>query len=820
MDKCDHCLLEFPESRAVIDKIRGERKVFCCHGCRGIYRFINKEGLTDFYSKRTRSWAPGPPEAVDIDSGAFSSALRKVGDLLEVDIILEGIRCASCVWLVEKVLLRTEGITYARVNYATHKARIRWNPEQTDLQDIINRIRATGYTPKPFEAESHEEHFRAVKKDLLIRFGTAAFFTMQLMLFSIALYAGYFQGIGDRTRGAFQILSLVLATPVVFYAGWPFFKGASRGIRAGSLNMDVLIATGASAAYCYSIYQITAGGEVYFDTAAMIITFILLGRLIETGAKGRASEVISRLLSLSPKEANKVIQSKEQRAKNTDRIPLAPPLEKGGEQIERVPVSSIKTGDLLQIVPRENIPFDGIVSEGASEIDESMLTGEAKPVSKTAGSEVFSGTRNLYGSFVFQVTRTGRDTVLAHIIKTVEDAQTRQAPVQKIADRLAGVFVPLVLSLSILTAAGWLLSGSPLTVSVMNAVAVLVIACPCALGLATPLAILTGTTRAASKGILVKGGDIIERSRAIEVVILDKTGTITEGKPRLASYRGIGMDDYEALHIATSLERLSEHSIAKAITEKDNREAISVSGFAAVPGKGIRGTINGKPVKIGNADFAGAKGQAASMQTGLRSPGNRGSTVVYLSYDDKPAGVFMISDSIRKETAEAVKILQKADIQVLMITGDHRDAALHTAAEAGLKGEAVMAGMSPVDKAETIKNLQKEGKGVMMVGDGINDAPALVQADVGVAMGRATDIALESADMVLMQSNLLLLPEALEISKKIYAVIRQNLFLAFIYNMIALPLAVGGVLQPIFAALAMTLSSLSVVGNSMKLKKA
>ena len=315
MHKCDHCLLEFSEKMAVIDEIRGERKIFCCHGCRGIYRFINEEGLTDFYSKRTLSWIPGPPETADIDPRAFSDSLRKAGDSLEADMILEGIRCASCVWLVEKVLLRTEGITYARVNYATHRAKIGWNPEKTNLKAIINRIRSTGYTPKPFAAQVHEEHFRAVKKDLLIRFGTAAFFTMQLMLFSIALYAGYFQGIGDRTRGAFQVISLVLATPVVFYAGWPFFQGALRGMKARTLNMDVLITTGASAAYCYSIYQITGGGEVYFDTAAMIITFILLGRLIETGAKGRASEVISRLLSLSPKEAKRLIQSKEHRTK-------------------------------------------------------------------------------------------------------------------------------------------------------------------------------------------------------------------------------------------------------------------------------------------------------------------------------------------------------------------------------------------------------------------------------------------------------------------------------------------------------------------------
>ena len=802
MYTCDHCLLEFPENTAVFDETDGKEKVFCCHGCMGIYRFIHNEGLDDFYKKRDPSWVPGPSDDQSIELAAFAGNIKTSGHHMETDIILDGIRCASCIWLLEKVLLKTDGVTFANVNYATHRAKIKWTASRTNIETILKRIRTIGYRPKPFKAGSFEKHLTSQKQDLLIRFGTAAFFTMQLMLFSVALYAGYFQGIGDETKGAFQVISMFLTVPVVFYSGWPFIKGGLKGFRTGSFNMDVLIATGALSAFFYSIYQITAGGEVYFDTAAMIVTFILLGRYLETGAKGRASQVITSLLSLTPHEAILV---------TTDGA--------GVKSFNKVDITSVKSGDSVQVLPGETVPFDGRVIEGSTEVDESMLTGESIPVSKKMGVEIFCGTRNLYGSIIFRVTKTGQETVLSHIIKTVEDAQARQAPVQKTADRITGIFVPAVLAVSMFTGLGWALYGSSIANAVMHSVAVLVIACPCALGLATPLAILVGTTRAASQGILIKGGDIIERAKKLDTVIFDKTGTITEGKPRLESYKGIGITDDEALKIAASIEQMSEHSLAKAITGGHGRERYEVSGFTAIPGMGVRGMIKGKNTVLGNESFAWTlnNGSTFSVDTGLS--GDKSATVVYLSFDQKPAGIFYISDKIRPEAAEAVSKLKSNGIGTFMISGDHEITAHSVASAIGIGIDKVMSRVSPVEKADIISQLQTEKKHVMMVGDGINDAPALVQADVGVAMGRATDIALESADMVLMRSNLMMVPEAISISRKIYRIIQQNLFWAFSYNIIALPLAIAGVLHPIFAALAMTLSSLSVVGNSMRLRK-
>jgi heavy metal translocating P-type ATPase len=611
----------------------------------------------------------------------------------------------------------------------------------------------------------------------------------------------------------------------------PFIKGSLRGLRNLTFNMDVLIVTGAGSAYLYSLFQIVAGGEVYFDTSAMIITLILLGRYIESGAKGRASTVITRLLALNPKEARILRQNTEHRAKSTGLISHLPSedFDKYSSKVtEMVPLSSVKDEDMIFIKPGERIPFDGIVVQGTSELDESMLTGESKPVSKRPGSELFCGTQNLYGHIVFKVTRTGKDTVLSHIIRTVEDAQARQAPVQTLADRLVGYFVPVVLILSFLTCMAWFLKGTSLAGSVMNAVSVLVIACPCALGLATPLAILIGTTQGALKGILIKGGDIIERAKDINMVVLDKTGTITEGKPVLTSYNGIGISDAEALNLALSLEHLSEHSIAKAVINHSGVEVpFSVTDFAAYPGKGICGDIDGKRVLIGNRRYIETEGIYRSVESAvtpemlqtIQSQESAGTTVVYLSYDKTLAGIFTISDSIRKEAGEAVAMLKKMGHDVCIITGDNRKTASIVAGTIGLDKEMLMAEKSPIEKAEVIRRMQGEEREIIMVGDGINDAPALVQADVGIAMGRATDIALESADMVLMRNDLRLIPDAIALSKKTYGIIRQNLFWAFAYNMLALPLAVAGVLHPIVAAAAMMLSSLSVVGNSMRLKR-
>ncbi|MDO8282106.1 MAG: heavy metal translocating P-type ATPase [Thermodesulfovibrionia bacterium] len=804
---CDHCLLEFQGSKAVFDEVNGRKKAFCCYGCRGVYRLINDEGLDAFYDKRGSSWVPGPAQEVKIEPSAFAGKIRRSGDEDEIDIVIDGIRCASCIWLIERALLKKKGVTYCRANYATHRAKIRWAPEIAGINEILERIISIGYIPKPFDAEAYESELRKERRDLLMRFGTAAFFSMQLMMFSVALYAGYFQGIGDRTRGAFQIISLLLTTPVLFYSGWPILKGSISGLRNLSFNMDVLIATGAGSAYLFSAYQIYAGGEVYFDTAAMIVTLILLGRYIETGAKGRASNVITRLLSLNPKEARRIIKQ-------------------GSELSEMVSISSIKTDDWIQVKPGERIPLDGVILNGRSEIDESMLTGESMPVSKAEGSEVFCGTQNLYGSFIFKVSRTGEDTVFSQIIKTVEDAQARRAPVQALADRAVGVFVPAVLFLGFVTGLGWWVYSGDLTNAVMNAVSVLVIACPCALGLATPLAILIGTTSGASKGILIKGGDIIERSKGIDTVVLDKTGTVTEGRPLLKSYKGIGCSDEDALRLASSLERLSEHSISKAIVDASEVQPLTVSEFKAEPGNGIKGKIDGKDVLVGNRNFIEAEGIFKGVEDELGPElflqadfeEMSGSTVVYLSYDKRLAGIFVIADSIRKEAGEVIRNLIESGYDVMMMTGDNRKTALSVASKIGLKTDMIRAEVSPVEKAEIIKGLQREGRKVLMAGDGINDAPALVQADVGIAVGRATDIALESADMVIMRNDLRLIPEALKLSGRTYSVIKQNLFWAFVYNIAAIPLATAGLLHPIMAAAAMTFSSLSVVGNSMRLK--
>jgi Cu2+-exporting ATPase len=813
MPTCDHCMLEVPERDAVYDEINGQRKVFCCHGCNGIYRLIRSEGLEEFYAKR-REWTPGPAEDKAVDISAFLDGLRPAGSEIETDIILDGIRCASCVWLNEKILFRTKGISYANVNYATHRARIRWDPAKIDIGAIISRIKSIGYTPKPFLPKAWEDEQKRQSRDLLIRFGTASFFSMQLMLFSIALYAGYFQGIDERIKFVFHVISFALTTPVLFYAGWPIIKGSFRGLKNRMFNMDVLIAAGSLSAYFYSVQQMVSGGEVYFDTAAMIITLILLGRYIESGAKRKASETISRLMQLSPREARKLEVSPDQADPN-DRLRLA--------ARKMVPVSSLRPGDLLEVIPGEKIPLDGLVVTGASEADESMLTGESRPSPKAVGAQVFGGTLNLFGSFVFRVTKTGKDTVLAQIIQAVADAQARRAPIQSVADRAIGFFVPAVLLISLLTFLGWLYHGAPSSRALMNAVSVMVIACPCALGLATPLAILIGTSNGASRGILIKGGDVIEKAASVDYVVLDKTGTITEGKPVCSDAFAVGISVSEALRLALSLERHSEHSLGRAIVEAARGlDPYEVVGFSAVPGRGVRGSINGKPALIGSRGFIESEGIKGTVDAALDREHNlelmesekSGSTIIFLCYDGSVRGVFAVSDKVRNEASAAVDKLKTAGLVVAMVTGDNLNTAESVANKTGISS--VKAQASPTEKAGEIRRLEEEGRHVLMAGDGINDSPALVQATVGIAVGRATDIALESADIVVMRSDLRLVADAIALAKKTFRVIRQNIFWAFFYNIVAIPLAILGILHPVMAAGAMAFSSLSVVGNSLR----
>ncbi len=812
---CSHCLIEVNEKEAIFDEIEGQQKVFCCTGCRGIYRLLHDQGLDTFYSKRT-GWQPGPPERITVTTGIFNDSVRSMDGVNEIDISISGIRCASCIWLIEHFLKRSYGIEDIRVNYATHGARIRWKPEMINLDQILNKLISIGYTPHPHLPSIREELIKKEKRDLLIRFGTAAFFSMQLMLYTVALYAGYFQGMEPSYRKVFQFITWGLATPVMFYSGYPFLKNTLTGIRNRTVNMDTLIFIGSFSAYAYSVFVVLTHGDVYFDTSAMIITLVLLGRFIEAGARGRASEAISKLMRLQPNEARLI--------RGTGRNRLAP---RAGDRVsgitELVPVAKLKVGDTIEVIPGDTIPLDAEVVNGSSDVDESMLTGESIPAMKSTGSEVYGGTANLNGRLLLRVLKTEKDTVLASIIKTVEDAQARKAPIQTVADSVVRWFVPAIIFISFLTFAFWFRISDDATLSLMNAISVLVIACPCALGLATPLAILMGSMVSSSKGIMIRGGDILETAGNIGAIFFDKTGTMTEGRPSLEDIVPFDIDKHELHLFAASLEKSSEHIIGSALFEGiDGTELLEVDEFKAFPGLGVSGIIDDKKAFAGNMVFLSEHNVEMNddHQKHFDELSSQGKTVIGLALDKTLKGWFVISDTLRKETGETITTLNKAGYDLSLLTGDHSNVALHVAGESGIGSDKnVHAEISPVDKATIIRTSKNEGKKTMMVGDGINDAPALTEADVGVSFGRATDIAIQSADVVLMKDDLGLVPDLLNISRLTLRTIKQNLFWAFSYNFITIPLAVTGKIHPIVSAALMAISSLIVVGNSLRLKK-
>ncbi len=800
MLRCKHCLLPTYESEAIYDE---QGNVFCCEGCRGVYNLIHQEGLERFYIDR--KWEPqagfkGTELFKGVDAREFE-ALVKADDkgLLGIELYIENIRCAACVWLNEKVLHRTKGIVSARVNYATHKAQIRWRPDEVGLQDILNKIVSIGYRPKPYSESEHLRQQKSETRDLLIRFGTAAFLSSQLMVYTIALYAGYFQDIDRDTKLILEVIALFLTAPVVFYSGAPFIKNTVIGLRHLHFTMDTLIAVGALSAFVFSIYQIIVGGKVYFDTAAMIVTLILLGRYIESSAKGKASEAIGLLGDLMPKEAR---------------------LLQNGQETS-VPVESLKIGQLIRVLPGERIPIDGQVLEGQTETDESLITGESRPVPKQINSPVIGGSINLQGSILIEVTKGPKETVLSGIIEAVREAQMRAPRIQGLSDRVVGVFVPLILLISAGTVVGHLIRGAALHEALMTGISVVVIACPCSLGLATPLAILIATTVTSSRGLLIKGGDVIERVSFIETVVFDKTGTLTRGMPQLKEVLvfASALKPEEALSIAASLERHSEHTIAKALVEAARGlNVYKTTDVEAMPGKGIRGLVEAKEVFLGNRSLMDEQGIMVSVDETVISDFQRaGNTVVFLGFDGAVKACFVVADMLREEARPVVERLKGQGLEVCLLSGDNMRTTEAIALEAGIHD--FTAETTPRSKQEFIRTLQSKGQRVLMVGDGINDAPSLTEATVGVAMTRGTDIAMESADVVLMREDLWLIPLLLRLSKKTYTVIRQNIFMSFLYNISAVPLAMTGLLHPIIAAAAMAISSLCVVGNSLRIRR-
>jgi P-type Cu2+ transporter len=803
--RCDHCLAEFSARDAVRADVAGAARTFCCAGCRGVFQLVHDEGLAAYYA--TRRWdEAGPPPGSALDVGAFEGAVRVEGGAAEVDVAIDGIRCASCVWLNEKVLARTPGVLSARVNYATHRARVRFDPGQVDLARILGRIQAAGYAPRPWSDTEGLRARRAEAKDLLVRLGTALFLSMQLMAYQGALYAGYFQGIEPGTRRLMEWIALGLTLPVFFYAGGPFLRATARGLRHGRLGMDALVVIGAGGALLYSVWGMLRGGDVYFDTAAMIPTLVLAGRYLEAAAKGRASEAVARLARLAPREARRVSAGPD-----------------GRDVRASAPVSELRPGDRVEVLPGERVPLDGVVLEGASEVDEALLTGESRPVAKVPGAAVIGGTMNGHGALLVRVTRVGKDTVLAGIVRAVEDAQAEKPRIQAVADRVVGVFVPAMLVLAVATAAFWLLRGVPVERAVMTGIAVVVIACPCALGLATPIAVLVATGAATSRGILVKGGDVLERAAKATDVLLDKTGTVTRGRPTLRDVVPLapGVTAECALALAAAVERRSEHHVGRAVTDAAGALPAGAepeaTAFQAVPGRGVVAVVGGAEVLVGNRALLAGRGVALpdDAEARARALEARAETVAFVARGGRLLALLSVADPVRAEAADALAALRRQGLALALVSGD---AALTTGAVAGRLGLDAIAGASPVEKRDEVVRRQRAGRRVLFVGDGLNDAPALTGADVGAAMARGTDVTIESADVVLVRDDLRLVAELVRISRRTYDVIRQNVFWAFFYNAVAVPLAMAGVLHPIVAAAAMAASSAFVVGNSVRLR--
>ncbi len=710
----------------------------------------------------------------------------------EVTLELEGMSCASCAARVERALSRQDGVAEARVNFAAARAEVVFDaavvtPEQleTAVEDVGYRIApAAQGAPDIAAAESADRSAWLRRVMLALPLGVA------LLVLSFTAM--------EEQWGRW--LMLALAAPVQFVAGWPFLRTAAERARTRGANMDTLIALGTLAAFVYSTVALFAGGELYFDTAALIIAFICLGRFFEARARGRAASAIRKLLELGAKEARVLVNGEER----------------------MVPIGQVQVGDVVRVRPGEKLPVDGVVVAGSSAVDESVLTGESVPVEKKEADKVAGATINAHGSLEVSATAVGSDTALAQIVRLVEEAQGGKAPVQRLADQVSGIFVPIVLGVAALTFAGWAFFGEPVD-GLVAAVAVLIIACPCALGLATPTAIMVGTGRGAERGVLIKGGEVLEQSRRVDVVVFDKTGTLTRGQMALTDVRPLEGEEAEnVLRLAATVESRSEHPVAAAIVagaRKADGRLPELNDFASTPGLGVRGTVEGIEVLVGRRSYLQGAGMVdtEALESVAQELEAEGRTAVFVGWSGRIRGVVAVADTVKEEAADVVAQLSARGLEVAMITGDNARTGHHIARQLGI--ERVMAEVLPADKVTEVRRLQAEGRRVAMVGDGVNDAPALVQADLGIAIGTGTDVAIESSDITLISGDVQGVVTALDLSRRTLRIIYQNVGWAFGYNTAAIPLAAFGLLSPIIASAAMAFSSVSVVSNSLRLRR-
>ena len=788
---CTHCHLEFTKEVMIEDS----EHFFCCKGCQGVYHLLQDEGLGNFYEK-SKNIKLTPPtqqyeDSSNFDSPAFYDKFVKKNNngFSEVSLIIEGIHCSACVWLNEKALHKMQGIVEANINFTNNKANIVWADNILKLSQIIDMIRAIGYNAYPYDASLQELHANRERKDYYLRMAVALFGSMNIMWIAVAQYAGYFTGMTQDIKTILNVAEGILATPVLFYSGWIFFRGSYYSMKTKTVNMDILVATGALLTYFYSIYiTVTKNGEAYFDSVSMIITFVLIGKFLEVLSKKSVADTLDIIASHIPNEVNIV--------KN--------------EAIVSCPLKSVVVGDIVVVSSGEKVLFDGVITKRNGFFDESSLTGESEPIYKVIGDTIISGTVSIDADVHFSVSKDFEHSTLSNIVHLLDTAMGKKPKIEQLANKLSEYFSTVILLLSFVTFAVWWQWPHDFETSFIVGISVIVIACPCALALATPVATLVGLGLGAKRGVLFKEAAQLETMAKIDTLVLDKTGTITQGKPEVISKVLYKEFDKQILY---SLSAASNHPVSKGIAEyleqeNSNWNLLVFDDFTQLRAMGIFASYNNQEILGGNYRLMQEYGVDVSYESD--------NTLFFYAVNRELVAIYELSDKVKDGALELIETLNRKNIDIVMLTGDNEKVALKIANEVGIKS--LFWEQTPEDKAQYISQLHKEGKKVVMVGDGVNDILALATADIGIVMGSGSDIAVDVGDVILLNDSLLSLLDAFKISKTTYGLIKQNLAISLVYNAITIPLAMSGLIIPLIAAISMSLSSLLVVGNSMRIK--
>ncbi len=786
---CDHCHLEFSKDVMIED----EGHYFCCNGCQGVFHLLSEQGLDGFYNKLgSEKLAPPSQQYEDssnFDAPAFYERFVKKNEdgFSEVSLVIEGIHCAACVWLNEKALTNMDGVIATNINYTNNKAKIVWDDDTVKLSQIIDMIRAIGYNAYPYDASLQEEKANKERKDYYLRIAVAVFATMNMMTIMVAQYAGYFTGISSDIKNVLNIGEWVLATPVLFYSGWPFFRGMYYGMKTKTVNMDTLVATGALLTYLYSIYiTLTQSGEAYFDSVTMIVTFVLIGKFLEALSKKSIADTLD-IMSQHLVSDVQVVENEKIVTKN---------------------VNDVKVGEIIVLNSGDRVAIDGEVAEGSGNFDESSLTGESEPIFKLKGDKIISGTVSIDADIKYVATKDYAHSTMSNIVSLLENAMNNKPHIQQLANKLSEYFSTIILAFSFFTFIAWYLYSSNFEHSFMVAIAVIVIACPCALALATPVATLVGLSIASKRGILFKEAAQLETMAKADVLVLDKTGTITQGRPAVVKEEIVAPFHKSLLY---SLLLNSKHPVAKGVVnyiDDASLESLELQNFQNIPSQGMSAMYDGKMLAGGNAKL---------MKTiGIDVTSKSENSEFYFAYGRELLAAYELFDMPREDAKEAIAQIKRMGIEIIMLTGDHEKSAAKVASLVGI--ERYETELTPEAKAKYIENLHKEEKTVVMAGDGVNDILALASSDIAIAMGNGSDIAIEVSDVVLLNDTFSSLYDSFRISKRTFVMIKENLWLSLVYNGITIPLAMAGYIIPLIAAISMSVSSLLVVGNSMRIK--